>query len=165
MSDHWLEIGGIYFGSIEGDEITQSYEDIPEGVFRGRLADGTQIVRSSFGAKVRTRITGKGVLPPGMDTLDMRGTSYLLKCVGYRTVSSATNSITLPGHRSDVPVIYSAWTSSGVLIPWDGSSVITGAKAYRATYVPEFTAHLVDKSVSGPYRGDNWSWELMFEEV
>lgn len=164
MSNHTLVIDGVHFGEVEVRSVRQIYEDVREGVSARRMASGDLNVQCFQPAKIKTTITGEGILPPGMDTLQLLREEYTLGCVAYRTISSASNTITLPGYRSDVSLIYSVWVG-GVLIPWDGSSVVAGAQAYRATYVPEITARLTEKRVECRHHEIKWDWSLTFEEV
>ena len=168
---HSLEINGMHFGDVESNHIVQTYGTVDGAVSHRRMADMSLNTQCFGSDKLTTAISGDGVLPPGLELLDQR-TDYTLKCVGYRTLSSTlyTMASGLPGKRSDVAVIYSAW-KNGVLIDWDGSSDIS-AETYRATYVPEITARLVSppkitppQMVNGHYEGDNWAWSLLFEEV
>jgi len=159
---HSLEIDGMFFGDIESNHITQTYDAVPGNVTHRRMADGSLHSQCFWADKLTTTVNGDGVLPPGVDTLDQH-TEYTLKCVGHRTLSSTSNTITLPSKRADVSVIYSAW-KSGVLIGWDGSTDIS-ADTYRATYVPEITVRLVAKSVAGKHHERKWTWSLTFEEV
>ncbi|MCP5009053.1 MAG: hypothetical protein GY942_03640 [Aestuariibacter sp.] len=160
---HTLEIGGLYFGDIEANHIIQTYGVVDGGFSTRRMADGSLHPQCFWDDKITTTISGDGVLPPGMDSLTRR-TDYTLKCVAHRTLSSTlyTMAASLPGKRSDVAVIYSAWTN-GVLTPWDGATDIS-ADTYRATYVPEFTARLVSKSVPNKHHSREWEWTLTFEE-
>ena len=159
---HSLEISGMHFGDIEANHITQTYDEIDGAVSNRRMADRSLHTQCFGEDKITTTISGDGVLPPGLDTLNKR-TEYTLKCVGYRTISSTSNTISLPSYRADVPLIYSAW-KNGVLIDWDGSADIS-AETYRATYVPQITARLISKSVPGKHHELKWSWSLTFEEV
>lgn len=161
---HSLEIDGLFFGDIEANHIIQTYDAVPGGVSHRRMADGTLDTQCFWDEKITTTISGDGVLPPGMDLLDQR-TEYTLKCIGYRNLSSVlyTMAAGLPDKRADVDVIYSAW-DGGVLIPWDGASDIS-ADTYRATYVPEITARLVAKNITGRHHERKWDWNLTFEEI
>ncbi len=161
---HTLEIGGLYFGDIEANHITQIYGVVDGGVSSRRMGDGSLETQCFWADKIKTTISGDGVLPPGMDLLDRR-TSYTLKCVAHRTLSSTlyTMASSLPNYRSDVALLYSAWVD-GVLIPWDGSTNIS-ADTYRITYVPEFTAQLVSKTITNKHHSRSWDWSISFEET
>jgi len=159
---HQLVINGITYGNLETLNATQSYGRVEGGRSSQRMADGS-LVSQCFWSKISTTLTGTGVIPPGLDALD-EGISYTIKCLGPRTISSSVPSITLPTRRSDVAVEYSAWVG-GELVDWDGLSVVAGAQAYRATYVPEITARLVAKSVNGDIYSARWAWSLTFEEI
>jgi len=163
---HLLEISGISFADIEAFNVRQTYEPVPGATSQRRMADQSLSTQCFGTEKLRTVITGQSWVPPGFAGLDRR-TDYTVKCLGTRTVSSSTNSVTIPTRRTDVDVEYTA-TVGGELVSWDGSSVVASAQAYRGTYVPQIdTARLVEAVTDeGDLDGNAvWNWRLVFEET
>ena len=101
MSVRKLLINGQPISLYEGVQLSQDYE-IESAVSFKRTADGSLIRRAIWSGKIRTSITGKGLVPSGLSSFDFSA-PYLLSCVAHRAVDSASNIITLPAaRRSDV---------------------------------------------------------------
>jgi hypothetical protein len=162
-----LDIGGIYLGTLEAFNIQQSYRLFDTTSSALRMADGSTRVQCLQPAKLITQISGSGAIPPGLSQL-IRGQEYLLKCIAPRTISAATTAtisseLSKVTMRSDVPLEYSAWLGDR-LIPWNGSATITGAQAYRVSYVPQFDAILTQIDEQADVYRARWSWSLTFEQ-
>ena len=164
---HQLDIGGTYLGTLEAHSVQQSYRVSDGQVRELRMADGSTRVQCLTPPKIITQIRGEGWIPPALAQL-VKGQEYTLKCLAPRSLSSATaggiaTALAAVTRRSDVAVEYSAWLG-GRLVTWNGSATITGAQAYRASYVPQIDAVLTQIDEQADVYRARWSWSLTFEQ-
>lgn len=170
-----LKIGALSIPTVAALELSQEYPHLdPESIFR--TVDGTGIKQMTW-SKQRIVTSGSGWLPAGLDTLDTSA-QMVLSCIAPRAVPAnfSTRQATLPvKRRSD-----SGHVPWGVALMADGSPVytaasmagnvatltaVTGAVAYQALYLPEYTVWAMRPTESGN-RGDaTYQWQLTCEEV
>ncbi len=168
-----LEIGGIVIPAHASHELEQSYEDAgPASLLR--MMDGSAVLQGTW-SRIRTTITGSGMLPPGLAMLD-RFASHVIKCVAERALDSPSNAITLPAARrtdagyspyglavmADHSVVASAASLVGNVLT---ITPVSGAIGYRATYWPQFTGILLPWRESVQVRAAQAAWEIAAEEI
>ena len=164
------ELGGIAIYVQSGYELTQSYEDY-EGSEVMRMLEGTGIKQTHWG-KLRTTITGIGLLPNAINQLDFSA-SHTLKCAVARAVMDVDETVTLPtARRTDIDPCAQAVLPDGtmvgtpVVVVDDIATWTTVATAirYQVWYWPQVTVFAkftenVDRDKA------EWTWTLEAEEV
>lgn len=170
-----LKIGALSIPTLAALELAQEYPHLdPESIFRTVSGSG---IKQMTWRKQRIVTSGSGWLPAGLDTLDTSA-QMTLSCIVPRAVPAdfATRQATLPAaRRSDAG--HTPW---GAAFMASGQSVstpatmagdvatldaVTGAVAYQAMYLPEFTVWPMRPTERGN-RGDaSYTWELVCEQV
>lgn len=168
-----LEFGGIVIPTEAVPEFDQRYEDLAGQTFR-RTADGSGILRSGWQGKISTRITGRGWVPGGLETLALN-TTHTIKCAMPRAVSSATVSVTLPAARrtdsGHTPIGFALVGDSLVSTAITGIAsnvatltAVSGASGYRVHYWPQITAVITANENTGNHQAE-FRWSIEAEEV
>ena len=170
-----LKFGALEIPLLAALDLEQSYEPIGgEGIFRTVAGNG---LKQSTWAKTRITTSGGGWLPAGLESLNVNA-QLTIACIVPRSVPAvfATRQATLPAtRRSDTG--HTPW---GIAFLADGSPVktaatlagnvatldaVSGAVAYQAMYLPQFTVWAFRPTDSGT-RGDaSYRWQLVCEEV
>lgn len=170
-----LKIGSLEIPTLAALEIEQTFEHLgPEGIFR--TVSGAGLKQETW-KRTAINITGSGWLPAGLDTLN-RSVPLTLACVTPRKVPAnlITREATLPTtRRSDAG--HTPW---GLAYLADGSAVrttlslagnvatlgaVSGAVAYEAYYLPQFTVWAGKPVESGSPGDASYRWEISCEEV
>lgn len=174
-----LEIDGQAIPAQSMLGIDQTYNDIVPTTFR-RTADNTGVLRTTGDAKLRTAISGKGWVPPGLAALDL-GTTHVLRCAASDTVTSATTSVTVPAaRRSDTGHTPRAFAEVGDdMVPTTisnqaaidaGSSdvasldAVSGATGYAVEFWPEITAVILVNTAK-LLSSATTEWQIEAEQV
>lgn len=168
IEDHsrWFEISDgtlSYKASVyECLNFTQTYETIG-GFSTIRMLDGSALKQTQW-QKLRTTLSGGGLVPLGMADLDFSG-ALTIKCGVPRAITRPTNSFSLTApHRTDTgyaPVTFKL--VDGFWIPVAASGTAT---KYMLLYYPELVC-----TASPPQESYNWdgstpsSWTLNAEEI
>lgn len=170
-----LKIGALDIATLAALDIEQSYEPLG-GETILRAIDGTGIKQATW-RKTRILTSGGGWLPPGLEAIDTNA-PLTLACITPRSVPAnfATRQATLPTtRRSDAG--HAPW---GLAILADGQAVrtpltlsgntatldvVTGAVAYQALYLPQFTVWAARPTESGSRAEASYQWQLVCEEV
>lgn len=164
-------LGGIPIYFPSGVQANQSYEDIG-GYTVHRMMNGAGVKQTHW-LKIRTTISGEGMLPSGINALDV-GQPLLLKSFKAMAVPSVSNVINIPpNRRSDVPITAVAILDtdypkkSPVNVVGDVATVdvVAGAKLYLVLYYPEITVFANPVQVDGDRNESTWSWSIDCEEV
>jgi len=170
-------------------ELQQTYTDL-RAQAQYRYADGSSAVRRQWSGKIRTEITGRGLVPPGLAQLCSATGVVTVACAGLRSVRSDSSTITIPGsRRTDLTVTtVSGATASGqswYARAWDGDryATATGTTAsgtghntvtitlatgeshdnYEVIYAPQIVGYAtLDESWQ---QNDGWGWNLTVEEA
>lgn len=170
-----LKLGTLEIPLLAALDLEQAYEPIGgEGIFR--TVNGSGLKQATW-KKTRITTSGGGWLPAGLESLDVNA-QLTLSCIVPRAVPAvfATRQATLPAaRRSDTG--HTPW---GIAFLSDGSPVkttaslagnvatlaaVSGAVAYQAMYLPQFTVWAMRPTDSGT-RGDaSYRWQLVCEEV
>jgi hypothetical protein len=156
-----------------------------------RKADGGAVLRQSWSGKLRTEISGKGLVPPGLQALCSTTGTVTVSCAALRSVRSASNVITIPSaRRTDLAITTKAGASatgkSWYARQWDGDryATATGTTAsgtghnvvsitlasgeahdsYEVLYAPKFTGY-AELTADNFVQNDGWSWQLVVEEA
>ena len=170
-----LKFGALEIPTLAALEIEQGYDLIGgESVFRTTQGLG---LKQATWAKRQITTSGGGWLPPGLDGLD-RSAPITLACVTPCSVPAdlATRQATLPAtRRSDAGHV--PW---GLAFLADGGTVktaatlvgnvatlaaVTGAVAYVAMYLPQYSVWAGRPTVSGSRSDASYRWEIVCEEV
>lgn len=170
-----LILGSLSIPKLSALEMDQTYEPIGgESIFR--TISGTGLKQTTWD-KTRIVTNGSGWMPAGLESLDTKQ-QMVLSCIKPRDVPCvfATRQATLPtARRSD-----SGHVPWGLAIMSDGSSVMTaatmatnvatlaavsGAVAYVAMYLPQFTVWASRPTDSLSTASATYTWQLICEEV
>lgn len=172
-----LIIGGIEIplrALIGG--FTQSYEEIA-GISARRMMSGALLIQRSWpdpgNYKLRTTLSGGGILPAPLDHLD-RGDTVEIECAEHRRIADTSNLITLPaGRRSGgiyTPVGYALKGGELVATPLSIAAnlatlaTVSGAQHYQVRYWPKFTGQITHQSSGEPWQARR-SWTVVIEEA
>jgi len=187
----WFElsdgVNSVSVTFVESLDYSQSYSHIG-GSTVTRLMSGRGVKQSNW-SKLATTISGSGMLPPGLSTLDYTGI-MLLRCGAPRAVVSLTPLVALPPYRKDiygqptaavdfrlddiyVPVakayIDNLWLPTSVSLTGNVATCtpVTGATRYRVDYFPELEVVIQEEpSDSFSSSGDSsYSWSFSAEQV
>lgn len=170
-----LKFGALEIPLLAALEIEQSYDEIGgETVFRTTQGVG---IKQTTWAKHQVTTSGGGWIPPGLDALD-RSAPMQLACVTPCSVAAdfSTRQATLPATRR----------SDAGHVPWglaflpDGGTVktaaalvgnvatlaaVSGAVAYVAMYLPQYSVWAGRPTVSGSRSDASYRWDIVCEEV
>lgn len=175
-----FEIGGITIPISSAHELSQSYQ--PLGGFQTiRMMDGGLVKQQNW-EKIATTISGEGVIPPGLESLDYCS-ALLMKCAAPRGVTSTLPTgiavpparRTDPGFspigcawipRTDEPSL-GQWVTTTISIISDVATlgVVAGATQYRVEFFPEITVFADRPQQDVDVHGANHSWTLEAEQV
>lgn len=166
-----LIIGGLEIPIRASHDLSQTYKPL-KAVARTRMADGTLRQQESWTGKLRTTITARGIMFPGINELNY-SQSVTIKCVAERTVLSASNVITVPSNRrADYGVegrafIDDQFVSTPVSLVDDEATltVVAGATQYQAIYWPELICFLDPSDEDRDARKSIYNWSLEAEEI
>lgn len=170
-------LGGIAIPLYAAFDLQQTYESRSTEAIH-RMGDGS-LKKQIFGGaqnKVATRISGRGPVPPGLQSLDFTS-SLLLKCAAERAINSASNAITIPAERrSDAD--YEPWGRAQVDNRWTPTPVamatnlatltpVAGADLYQVLWFPEFSVFVEN---GGPSENNDLhraetGWELSMLQI
>lgn len=169
-----LSINGVLLPVRAAGAINQDYEDF--GGFTAtplRFANGSPLVQQAW-RKVRTTLTATGLIPPGLNAIDLTQT-VTLGCVSARSIQSASNVITIPaGRRTDAAPYGFALHESGLLRPVSVSlagdvatlAVVAGAVGYQVLWYPLLTV-VAPGGVRSTFdaAAAEAGWQIVAEEV
>ena len=166
-----LVIGGIEIPLKSSHQLTQDYEPI-QAVNRVRMMSGALQQQTAWNGKILTTISGSGLIPAGIQSLDFTST-ITIKCIAERTVTSASNVIAVPSsRRSDYGVegralVDGVWQSTPVSMATNVATLTTvaGATQYQAIYWPELICFLDPPSENRDARTSTYAWSITAEEV
>ena len=155
-------------------DISQRYEPI-QATTRRRFLDGGGWQRTTWNGKLRTVITGSGVIPAGLGEIDYT-TSFSLWCVAHRSVQHASTGILIPSaRRTDTgSTPYGRALVGDKWIATDVASIVTdtvnlvavsGATQYQVCYFPKITVFADPPFEDKPQHGPTFGWSLTAEEV
>ena len=170
MKAHNIIIGGIEVSYDASTALDQTYETIG-GFATLRTLNGTAIKQTNW-TKLRTRISGSGNMPAGLDALDYSA-SLTIQCAAPRTVGSISNVITLPAaRRTDHPphgyaIVNGRQVRTAVSIATNTATLTTvaGATTYVCAYYPTLTVFANPPQLSFDARGVVAGWTIEAEEV
>lgn len=153
--------------------ISQRYEPV-QGSYRSRMRSGTLKQRTIWNGKMRTVVTGSGVIPAALTGIDYTG-SFTLSCIAHRGVLTASTSVALPSaRRSDAgsepygrALVGDQWVATPVSMGGDTATItaVTGATQYQVVYFPEITVFADPPTEDKPEHGPNFGWSLVAEEI
>jgi hypothetical protein len=178
-----LELGGVVIPITSAHSFSQTYAPLGGSVVL-RMLDGGAVKQQHW-EKIRTGISGEGVLPPGIENLSFKD-PLVLKCGAVRgTTSVSPTGIAIPvERRSDAGFLpegfawvpdtsepsLGAWVSTSIVInagPPDTADLgaVAGATQYRITYFPEITVFADPPEVETDVHGKAVSWSIDAEQV
>jgi hypothetical protein len=174
MSVRQLIIGGLAVPVYASTEIAQTYVPV-RGATSRRTAAGGNILRVGWDGKLRTIISGSGLIPAGLQTLDYSA-ALTLSCIQHRAVNSATNTITIPAaRRTDAgstpygrALVGDVWVPTavtGIVSNVATLTAVSGATQYQCVYFPELSVHAEPPTEDKPRHGPVFGWTLEAEEV
>lgn len=172
MTIRTLEIGGLQLPIGASHGIEQNIEPFGgSSLLRMMAGNG---VKQTHWKRLRVRISGNGVIPPGLQALDY-SQPMTIKCAGVRSIVSASNIITLPAaRRSDtgyepyglaqLPRGDMVGTICNVVGNVATLAAVTGAIGYAACYWPQLTVFADEPTERVDVRRGARSWDLIAEE-
>lgn len=173
MSVRSLILGGVEVPLLAALEIRQAYEPL-QATNRRRMADGSAKQRTRWSGKRRTTLSGRGVIPLGLDALDY-SQPLTLSCIEGVGICSASPNIVLPAaRRADAGSepfgrarIGHEWHATPVNMVGHTAELtpVAGAIQYQAVYFPELLVFADPPQESKGGRGPDFSWQLTAEEV
>lgn len=169
-----LIVDGITVPVYAMTGISQRYEPI-RATYRARMVDGSAKQRTLWSGKLRTVITGQGLIPAGLSAVDFEA-SFTLSCVAHRAINAAGPVFTLPAARrtdsGSTPYGRAAVGDTWVDAPVDslvGNTLtlqtVSGATQYQAVYFPEITVFADPPIEEHPEHGPSFGWSLTAEEL
>lgn len=170
-------------------DLSQTYTDLRAQTLY-RYADGGAAVRRQWSGKIRTEITGRGLVPPGLAQVCSATGTVVVSCAALRSVRSASSTISIPSaRRTDLTITSKSGTTltgrSWYARTWDGdvyatasgtttsgapnTIVITLASgeahgSYEVVYAPKLTGY-AELTTDSFTQNDGWSWSLTVEEA
>ncbi|MCB0252575.1 MAG: hypothetical protein KDI55_02485 [Anaerolineae bacterium] len=148
-----ITIGGIEIQPEAGARFFQSY--VNRRVSTDHLMGDGSISRQTLAGtdgKLTTRITGRGIIPLGLQGIDTK-IPQTLKCSAPLSVASASNVIDIPAARrgdsgyepAGFAIVGGRAVSTSIVMSVDQATLggVSGATAYYVTYYPQITA-LID---------------------
>lgn len=139
-----------------------------------RMADGSAAKRNNW-RKIKTKLSGSGWLPAGLDGIDYNG-QLVLKCAAAKVITSTGTGIVMPAERrSDTgyaPLGYAIKasgervdTSISISVNTATLGSVAGATHYQVEYFPEITVFAeLTTSESSPSDATS-SWSIEAEQV
>ena len=166
-----LVIGGIEVPVKASHTLSQNYKPV-QAVSRVRMGSGALKQQTSWADKLITDISASGLLPAGLQMLDY-SQPITIKGVAERTVTSASNVITVPtARRADYGVegralVGDKWQITAVSMGGDIATltIVASATAYQAIYWPELTCYCDPPTDNRNARAAVYSWDLVGEEI
>jgi len=162
-----LIINDLIINDLAVFNLIQSYSHSSDGVIYP-MSDGSSIkVSPDHGDKLTTTISGSGICPAAIDGLDY-SVDMIIDCMQQRSISSASNAITIPGIiRPDqapegfavvdgVPVL----TNSSMIENVITIDVVAGNQGYIAAWLPRLTMLCSKPDQSKDITGKEYSWSL-----
>lgn len=176
MSDtvRQLIVGGISVPVWAMVDISQRYEDI-EAKARRRFLGGGGWQRTTYSGKIRTVITGSGIIPFGLSGIDY-DSSFVLSCVAHRSIISASSDIEIPAARrtdaGSLPygraLVGDKWIETGydsIVSNTVALTPVSGASLYQVIWFPKITVHADSPVEDKPSHGPVYGWSIVAEEV
>lgn len=166
-----LIIGGIEIPLAAQLELSQTYEPIQAASII-RMADGGAVKQTAWSGKLLTRIRGKGWAPHGLNALDYSA-SMELSCIAQRSITSASNVITIPAaRRSDLAptgfaVVDDQLISTSISIVTNTATLgtVSGATFYSVYYYPKITVFANPPTENNTHTSAEYDWEMVCEQV
>lgn len=169
-------------------DLTQTYEELRAQTLY-RYLNGSAAVRRQWSGKLRTEVSGKGLVPAGLQALCSATGTVVLSCAGLRSVRSSASAITIPSaRRTDLTITTKAGTTvsgkSWYARTWDGDRYATASGTttsgapnvvnitlatgethggYEVVYAPKITGYA--EVTEAWTQNDGWSWSLVVEEA
>lgn len=155
---------------------SQGYDVITSSSLK-RKVSGRGVLQSLW-TKQKTTLRGRGWLPAGLDTLDMK-VPHTLLCAASQSIQSIANVVVLPSSiRTDAP----EYAPQGIALLADGSyaptsatlgtdgvtltlTAVAGAVRYQARYWPALQVFLTTLRNNADMSGNVTDWEVVAEEV
>lgn len=155
-------------------DLAQSYEE--ERATRvTRHADGSARKQTAWRGKIKTKLTGSGWYPPGLEAIDYDG-SLEMHCIAAKCVTSAARVIEIPAaRRADYGYApYAAATVDGGRVEADIDSLVgdvvtvaalAGAQYYHVYYYPRINVFADAPSIDHDAITDKYTWALEAREI
>lgn len=174
MSVRQLIVDGVAVPVYASVQISQIYE-VLRGTTPKRMRDGSLRWRTVWSGKLRTTISGSGVIPAGFSGIDFDD-SFTLSCIAHRAVNSAGTTITIPAtRRTDAgstpygrALVGGKWvptTVTGIVSNVATLAAVTGATQYQCVYFPEIVVFADPPTETKPEHGPSFGWSLVAEEI
>ncbi|HMM72451.1 MAG TPA: hypothetical protein PKC22_09570 [Rhodocyclaceae bacterium] len=168
-----FELGGIIVPVHAGGDIEVTFEDV--GGFTWpplRMMNGTAVVQENW-RKLRVSVSGSGILPAGLASLDYTA-PHTLKSPTTRSVQAATNVVPVPAARRidtgytprGYAVVGGNFVSTPLSMAGNNATLtsVSGASGYGVLYYPQLTVFAA-LTTSGSSASAQHGWQITAEEV
>jgi hypothetical protein len=166
-------LGGLSLPFESRLDLNQDYDE--ERASRiTRHCDGSARKQTAWRGKVKTKITGRGWIPPGFGMLDFSA-PLEMSCIALRAVTSSGNVITIPAARRNdqgfEPFAYATVDGGKVdaSLSLTGNvatvGAVSGAAFYTVCYYPKIQVYAGEPTQRHDAIGDLYFWEFEAREV
>jgi len=166
-------VDGISVPVYASISISQTYEEL-RATSRRRFLGGGAWQRTTWSGKLRTSLSGNGVIPYGLSNVDFTS-SFEISCKAPRSINGSGRVFTLPAaRRSDAgsepygrALVGDTWVDTPCNVVGDTATLdaVSGATQYQVVYFPKLTVVADAPNESHPNHGPDYSWSIVAEEV
>lgn len=138
------------------------------------MRSGGNRQRTTWTGKLRTSISGNGVIPPGISGID-ETQSITLACVEPRSIVSTSENIAIPAaRRADAgsepygrALTGDTWVDTPVNMNGNTAELtpVSGATQYQVVWFPLLTVFFDPIVEDKPSHGPTYGWAITAEEV
>jgi hypothetical protein len=166
-------LGGLSLTFESHLDLSQDFEEEQASRIT-RHCDGSARKQTAWRGKVKTKITGRGWIPPGFGMLDFSA-PLEMSCIALRAVTSSGNVITIPAARRNdqgfEPFAYATVDGGKVdaSLSLTGNvatvGAVSGAAFYTVCYYPKIQVYAGEPTQRHDAIGDLYFWEFEAREV
>jgi Arc/MetJ family transcription regulator len=166
-------LGGLSLPFESHLDLNQDYDEERASTIT-RHCDGSARKQTAWRGKVKTKITGRGWIPPGFGMLDFSA-PLEMSCIALRAVTSSGNAITIPAARRNdqgfEPFAYATVNGGKVdaalSLAGDVATVgaVSGAAFYTVCYYPKIQVYASEPTQRHDAIGDIYFWDFEAREV
>lgn len=177
-----FRLGGIEIPFRAGFTLQQTYHPLG-GYSVIRMLTGTAIKQQHW-EKLGTAVTGTGMFPPGLDSLDYSN-ALTMQCIADREVTKNTPVMEVTQNRRTDSLheaqgfaltdAYGVWVPTPILTAEASVSrtgyddvtlqAVSGAIAYRVRYLPQISVFAEHPREDDQVHDGEYAWTLEAEEV
>jgi hypothetical protein len=166
-------LGGLSLPFESHLDLNQDYDEERASTIT-RHCDGSARKQTAWRGKIKTKISGRGWIPPGFGLLDFSA-PLEMACIALRAVTAAGNVITIPAARRNdqgfEPFAYATVNGGKVdaALSLVGNvatvGAVSGAAFYTVCYYPKIQVYASDPTQRHDAIGDLYYWDFEAREV